>query len=95
MKVRFLAKIDHAVTHYNAQTAGLGTEFAVAVRDGLTRMQERPKAWQLIGRRVRRYRLSRFPYGIVYAPLPNEIVVVAVMHLRRNPGYWRERLRSV
>ena len=73
MKVRFLSEaeveIDEAVTYYNAQRTGLGAEFAGAVRDGLVRIKERTKAWQLIGLRVRRYRLSRFPYGLVFAPL--------------------------
>jgi hypothetical protein len=52
---------------------GLGSEFALRVRDGLTRIEQYPEAWQLLGRRARRYR--RFPYGLVYAPLASEIVV--------------------
>jgi hypothetical protein len=72
--------------------AGLGTEFAIEVRAALARIEEFPDAWQLLARRVRRYRLSRFPYGLVYTQLPSEIVLVAVMHLHRRPDYWKERL---
>jgi hypothetical protein len=52
-------------------------------------------AWKSIPRlgsrsaRVRRYRLNRFPYGLVYAVLDNEIVIVAIMHLHRKPDYWQ------
>jgi hypothetical protein len=97
--IRFLAEAEAelavAVAHYDGQLPGLGAEFAMEVRDGLARIEEYPKAWQLLGRRARRYRLSRFPYGLVYAEPPSEIVVLAVMHLHRKPDYWRERLSQV
>lgn len=99
MTVRFLAdaeaELADGVAYYDGLLPGLGTEFALEVRDGLARVEEYPKAWQLLGRRARRYRLSRFPYGLVYAELPSEIVVLAVMHLHRKPDYWRERLTQI
>src|SRR4029077_9230896 len=85
------AEFDAAVTYYELQLAGLGTEFAAEVQAGLARIEEFPDAWQLLSRRVRRYRLSRFPYGILYAQLDPDIIVVAIMHLHRKPDYWLER----
>ena len=99
MTVRLLAEaeaeLDEAVAHYEALSAGLGAEFAADIRAGLALIEEYPDGWQLLGRRVRRYRLRRFPFGLVYAPLHPEIVVVAVMHLHRRPGYWKERLAEL
>ena len=99
MKVRFLpaagAELDEAVTHYNGLAPGLGRELAMEVRQGLALIAEFPEAWHKLGPRVRRYRLKRFPYGIVYASLPSEIAVLAIMNLRRKPGYWKMRLRQV
>ena len=38
--------------------------------------------------------LDRFPFGVVYrANTPHVLEMIAVMHLRRHPGYWRLRLR--
>jgi ParE toxin of type II toxin-antitoxin system, parDE len=97
--IRFLAEAEaelaEAVAYYNALMPGLGAEFALEVRDGLTRIEQYPKAWQLLGHRARRHRLSRFPYGLVYALLSSEIVVLAVMHLHRKPDYWKERLTQI
>jgi hypothetical protein len=99
VRVRFLAaaedELDEAVAYYNGRTAGLGTQFALEVREGLRRVTEFPDAWHLLGPRVGRYRLKRFPFGIVYTPLPSEIAVVAIMNLRRKPNYWKKRLRQV
>jgi len=40
---------------------------------------------------TRRILLRRFPYQIVYRLKPDGIVVVAVAHLKRRPGYWKSR----
>jgi len=93
--VRFLpeaeTELDDAIAYYEVQLAGLGREFAAEVQAGLARIEEFPEGWQLLGRRVRRYRLNRFLYGLLYAALDGEIVVVAVMHLHRKPDYWETR----
>jgi len=45
------------------------------------------------GRRVRRCRLSRFPYALIYTIDNGDILVLAVAHLQRRPDYWRDRLK--
>jgi hypothetical protein len=42
---------------------------------------------------VRRVRTKRFPYAVVFIELAERIRVIAVMHERRRPGYWKDRLR--
>jgi plasmid stabilization system protein ParE len=37
----------------------------------------------------RRLLLHRFPYAVLYALVAEEVVITAVMHLHRRPGYWR------
>jgi toxin ParE2 len=88
-------ELDEAVSYYEAQRGGLGREFAQAVAQAIVRIEARPEAWLKVGTRLRRCRLVRFPYGVLYARLPTEIVIVAFMHDRRKPGYWRDRLKQI
>ncbi|MBM3267663.1 MAG: type II toxin-antitoxin system RelE/ParE family toxin [Candidatus Sericytochromatia bacterium] len=37
----------------------------------------------------RRLVLHRFPFAVIYRIQADEVQVIAVMHLRRRPGYWR------
>jgi len=30
--------------------------------------------------------------GVLYRELPEEVLILAVMHLHREPGYWKSRL---
>lgn len=39
--------------------------------------------------RTRRLLVGRFPYQVVYRLRATEIVIVAVAHLKRRPGYWK------
>jgi len=36
-----------------------------------------------------------FPYTVFVAVLDDEVVIVAVAHQRREPGYWAERVKQV
>jgi plasmid stabilization system protein ParE len=50
-----------------------------------------PDAWPPHEAGTRRYLLRRFPFSVVYRVEAKRIVIVAVAHARRRPGYWRSR----
>lgn len=84
--------IDEAA-RYELRRDGLGTEFLGAVREAVRLIAQNPGAWQASehGRDVRRFVMGRFPFAIVYTELGAEILILAVAHARREPGYWRSR----
>ena len=86
------AELDEAVAWYAAQAPGLERRFIDEMRSARKRIAERPHAWHPLGAGVRRFRLARFPYGLIYVVEAGEIVVLAVAHLHRKPNYWRSRL---
>ena len=83
-----------AVAWYEEQQPGLGADFL----DGIGRTIEQVRHYPRIGpsasadERTRRLRVARFPYDVVYRVTPDEIVIVAVAHLKRRPGYWKNRV---
>ena len=87
------AEFDDAIAHYRSILAELGDAFIDEAERATRLIVEMPHAWQPLGRGLRRCRLNRFPYGIVYRVHDGRIKIYAVMHLKRRPGYWRKRLR--
>lgn len=96
MTVRFLEaardELREAVRYYDGQRPGLGAEFAAEVRSTVGRIAKLPDGWQLLSGNTRRCRTKRFPYGIIYQAAVDELLIVAVAHLRREPDYWKDRL---
>jgi hypothetical protein len=41
---------------------------------------------------ARRHFSRDFPYAVIFVEKPDHIWVVAVMHMKRQPGYWHTRL---
>jgi len=85
------AEPDEALAWYAAQAPGLDRRFIDEMLTARKRIAERPHAWRLLGDGVRRFRLGRFPYALIYVVEADEIVVLAVAHLHRKPNYWRGR----
>lgn len=86
-------ELTEAVLWYEGQRAELGADFLEAVSASLEALAADPElgATMVSGRPERRFLVSRFPYQIVYRPMASELVILAVAHLRRRPGYWRGR----
>jgi toxin ParE1/3/4 len=89
-EAEFLGAIDY----YEDREPGLGSDFAVEVHSTIGNILSFPTAWPILEDDMRRCRLRRFPYGIVYAQHEDLIFILAVMHLRRDPDYWKARVLS-
>ncbi len=53
-----------------------------------------PEAWPVIEEDIHRNLLHRFPFGIYYTiENDNSILIIAIMHMSRRPGYWKTRTK--
>jgi len=90
-------EIELVFLFYESQRRGLGVEFLDAIEAGYHRILSNPKAWTVLNSRskiFRRCMLQRFPYGLIYVIQKEKLIVLAVMHLARKPGYWLKRFKS-
>jgi plasmid stabilization system protein ParE len=77
---------------YANNEPGLAVRFIEAVEETIRRIVEAPTRWRLVEEDIRRCLTRRFPYGVLYTMEPDRIVIVAVMHCSREPGYWKTRV---
>ena len=96
MSVRLLesaqVELDDAIAWYASQAPGLGDAFLIETLKTLKLIEQYPKAWHPLTQQVRRCRLRRFPYSVIYAQEGSDLLVLAFAHQHRKPGYWRTRL---
>ncbi|MEX0845552.1 MAG: type II toxin-antitoxin system RelE/ParE family toxin [Balneolaceae bacterium] len=82
------------VDYYREIDVSLADEFIAEFELFLEKILEFPQAGHPYLNQTKRVILDRFPYSLIYKIYRDEIVVVyAVMHMRRKPGYWTERLK--
>jgi len=97
-EIKFLAPAEaellDAISYYNMQSEGLGYEFAAEVKKTIERIIQYPEAWAKLSKRTRRCRTNRFPYGVIYQIREETLLIVAVMHLGREPQNWKSRLKN-
>lgn len=95
MRVEFhpdaLAEFRASAEYYEQQQPGLGDRFANAVEVAVAHIAAAPESWRIIEDDIRRCLTKVFPYAVLYSIEPGNILIVAVMHCRREPGYWRNR----
>ena len=79
---------------YFERSPAAALDFESEFQRPITAIAEAPERWPAYLSRCRRYVLRQFPFIIVYRILEDEVLVFAVAHGHRKPGYWRKRLRQ-
>jgi plasmid stabilization system protein ParE len=87
-------ELDRAVAYYESCRIGLGIEFAEEVYRAVSLATAFPEAGSPCSLNTRRLLVRRFPFAVIYRVKGRIVQVVAVADLRRQPGYWRDRLMS-
>ena len=98
MTVEFLPEAEEemieAAVFYQEQAEGLGERFLDDVERATQLVSEQPLIGQQIDNHLRQFLLHRFPFSLIYSSEQSEILIIAVAHQRRQPGYWQERFTS-
>jgi plasmid stabilization system protein ParE len=81
-------ELEDAVRYYELDYSGLGRRFKEEVRKAALRIAEYPKAWSIERGEIRNCLLHKFPYKLMYSIEEDHILVIAVAHQHRKPGYW-------
>ena len=86
-------ELADAVRWYEAQRPGLGGDLYDAVNGTIESITRQPElgSTDYADRLSRRVLISRFPYHVVYRLEADAIIILAIAHMKRRPGYWKHR----
>ena len=93
MNVEFLAdartEFYEAVAHYETEHTGLGLRFSSKVIEASQLIGKNPTLHRERPGGFRRVNLRVFPYYLAYFIRNDKVIIAAVAHGHRKPGYWR------
>lgn len=102
MKIRILieaeAEIQSARRYFNSHATALGSRFLDDLEETLQKIEANPYGFPKLetlpdSEPYQRAIFKVFRYAVIYEILPDELLVIAVVHTSRKPNYWAEAAR--
>lgn len=85
------AELEQSAGWYAERSGVAAQDFLVAVDLVITSIVDDPARFAKIDEVHRSSSVSRFPFQIVFRHDESRVVIIAVAHAKRRPGYWRQR----
>ncbi len=85
------AEIEDAARWYGWQGPALRDQLLMAVADTVKLIARNPMQFRVLHRGTRRALLRRFPFGLYYRVTDERVLIVAFLHVRRDPRTWQVR----
>ena len=80
------------VEFYENIEAGLGARFLASIREVVSRAILYPLTGSPYRKNTRRLLVKDFTFAVIYRSHTDGVVIFAVAHLSKRPGYWRSRI---
>ncbi|MFO8018234.1 MAG: type II toxin-antitoxin system RelE/ParE family toxin [Promethearchaeia archaeon] len=87
-------EMNFSAQFYNQKVSGLGLDFLEEIERSIRDIEENPQGWPQYEDNIRKYNIRRFPFSLYYIfeKKSDKIIILAVAHQKRKPGYWKNRL---
>lgn len=85
-------EFDAAARYYEEIDSELGDRFYREIQRLVAEACIDPEQFGKFDPPARRHFGNVFPYAVIYLEKPTCVWIVAVMHLKRCPGYWKARM---
>ena len=82
---------DESFDWYAQRSVRAAARFAAVVDAALETVAANPTQFARLDDIHWEFRLKKFPHRIVYRLVDNRVLVVAIAHAKRRPGYWKRR----
>lgn len=87
-----LTEYEDAACYYAGCQRGLELRFIACVEAAIRQIVQTPERWRVFDADVRRCLTKVFPYALLYTIEADQVLIIAVMHCHREPGYWLRRV---
>ena len=77
---------------YQDQASGLGHDFKTCVDEVISKIHRNPQIYRKVFLDIRRAVIRRFPFGVFYTIEDQKIIVIGILHARRDPQSWKKRI---
>jgi plasmid stabilization system protein ParE len=84
-------ELGEVLDWYYERSEAAAQAFALEIDHALRTIRQAPLRWPTALRGARAFVLDRFPYTVFYRVGADNVLITAIAHQSRRPGYWRHR----
>ena len=84
--------IEEAYQWYESKRKGLGEELLTCIDDVFLKVSTNSQIYPKVNKNIRRTFIKKFPFCVYYVENEKSLIVFAVMHARKNPTNWKNRI---
>lgn len=85
------SEMIEAARFYGDKQQQLGKRYLQSIKQATDKISLNPQIYKVIETDIRLCRVNTFPFALVFREMPDWVEIIAVMHTRQKPGYWRKR----
>ncbi len=85
-------EINQAFDWYFQRNPEAASAFLTEIGASLARIAAHPQLFPVYTKNTRKCVLAKLPYSVIYKEKDEVILIVAIAHAKRRPGYWRGRI---
>lgn len=82
----------NARDYYDDLSFGLGKSFVIEIEKTINIIKKNPLAYPIIKKNLHKAVIMKFPYSVLYVIERERIYLLAIMHQKRKPLYWKNRI---
>jgi len=87
-------EMNSSAQYYNQQYSALGLDFLEEIEKPLQIIEKNPERWPYYEENIHKYNTRRFSFSLffVFEKELDKVIIIAVAHQKRKPGYWKQRI---
>ncbi|MEK6745653.1 MAG: type II toxin-antitoxin system RelE/ParE family toxin [Pseudomonadota bacterium] len=79
---------------YAKENSDLAKRFRESIKKEIKFLSDAPFACALISKEARQVISHKFPYRIIFIIEDNNVVIIAILHVKRSPSIWKKRITN-
>jgi plasmid stabilization system protein ParE len=85
-------EINEAFEWYFKRSPKTAEAFLTEIGTALAQIAAHPQLYPIYTKNTRKRVMEKFPYSVIFQEKVEVILIAAVAHAKRRPGYWRVRI---
>jgi hypothetical protein len=84
--------LNAILNFYKIKNVNILNQFKIELSNKIKSIKNSPQLYSKIKGNIRKCKLNKYPFNIIFVEKENIILILAIAHFKRKPYYWKKRI---